>query len=210
MAKLYFRYGCMDSSKTSRLLMDAYEYEQRGEKTLLLKPVIDTRSSKGMIESRVGLSASCIDIDSDFRIQEYLAKLLRKTKTLPSCIFVDEAQWLTPLQVVDLRIIADIYDVPSICYGLKLDFKGRLFAGSKALFEHANRCEEVKTICRHENCTNKAMYNARYLNGEFCWDGDIVEVGDTKITQNSYYYKPLCSKHYFEEFSKLNMKRAGK
>lgn len=193
----------MDSSKTARLLMDAHEYKQRGEFPLLLKPVEDTRSSKGTIESRVGLSAPCMDIDKSFNIQGYVHGLLNMREMI-ACIFVDEAQFLAPLQVVQLRMIADLFHIPVICYGLKTDFKGIMFEGSKALFEHANRFEEIKTICREENCKSKAMYNVRFLDGKPMFEGETVVIGDTKEEKNKYYYVPKCSKHFFEDYMKFH------
>jgi thymidine kinase len=204
--KLYFRYGTMDSSKTARLLMDAHEYKKRGQKVLLLKPVADTRSKSGMIESRVGLSAPCIDISSDFNIIQEVAK----SKEPIACIFIDEAQWLTTAQVVQLRIIADNFGIPSMCYGLKSDFLGNLWEGAKALFEHANRVEEVKTICRHKGCKSKAMYNSRFKNGKPAFEGETIQIGDTKTEKDKYYYIPKCSKHFFEDLKEFNATRKVK
>jgi thymidine kinase len=198
-SKLYFRFGCMDSSKTARLLMDAHEYKKRGEFPLLLKPVLDTRSSKGMIESRVGLSAPCVDMKEDFNIYDFVAYLINNAKT-PAVIFVDEAQFLTFAQALQLRLIANNFKIPVMCYGLKTDFRGRLFAGSQALFELANRYEEVKTICRQEGCSNKAMFNGRFKDGEPVFEGETVAVGDTKKSKDKYYYIPKCSQHFFEDY----------
>lgn len=194
MTKIYYRYGCMDSSKTTRLLMDAYDYTQRGQYVLLLKPIVDTRSKKGRIESRIGLSAPCLDITKNFNVLDYIAS--HPEQDIAS-IFVDEAQWLTTEQVIQLRIIADEFGVPSMCYGLKSDFLGNLWEGATALFAHANRAEEVKNMCRHENCKHKAMYNARFKNGKPTFEGKTIIVGDTQVEENKYYYLPMCSKHYF-------------
>lgn len=200
MAKLYFRYGTMDSSKTSRLLMDAYEYKQRGEFALIIKPTLDTRTEQGVVKSRVGLQARCSDVSPQHNLYTGVLNMSDK----PACIFVDEAQFLTMKQVIELRLIVDNLDIPVMCYGLKSDFCGSLFEGSKALFEHANRVEEIKTICRHEGCKNKAMYNVRYINGKAVFTGDQVAVGDTKEETDSCYYTPKCSRHFFEEFIKQN------
>lgn len=211
MAKLYFRYGTVDSSKTARLLMDAYEYEKRGEFVLLIKPSTDTRSPKGKIVSRTGLSADCIDIDKDFNIYEYVKSLIEAVKK-PACIFVDEAQFLTFAQVVQLRYIANDaegygFNIPVMCYGLKTDFRGLLFEGSKALFQYANRFEEVKTICREQGCKNKAMFNVRFKNGEPVFEGEQVLIGDTKEEKDKYYYVPKCSEHFFADWVKYDIKR---
>lgn len=199
MAKLFFRHGTMDSSKTMRLLADAYEYYQRGEFAMLLKPTTDTRSKKGMIESRAGLSAPCLDITSNFDITKYVRSVHEKQEI--ACILVDEAQFLTQYQVIQLRMIADDLDIPVMCYGLLTDFLGNLFDGSMALMAHSNSREEVKTMCREKGCKSKAMYNGRFLNGEPVFEGDSVQVGDTKETENSYYYIPKCSKHFFADFA---------
>lgn len=201
MAKLYFRYGAMDSSKTARLLMDAHEYKQRGEWALLLKPTSGNRSDKekGKIVSRVGLEAECLDIDKTADIYRLVLNLSEK----PACIFVDEAQFLTFQQVINLRMIVNIFNVPVMCYGLKSDFLGNLFEGSQSLFAHANRFEEVKTICRHDGCRSKAMYNGRFKDGKPIFEGEQVAVGDTESNakeDDGYYYIPKCSKHFFEDF----------
>jgi len=199
-SKLYYRYGTMDSSKTARLLMDAHEYNQRGESVLLFKPVKDTRSKAGKIESRVGLSAECLEIHEDLNIYEHVSKLVYDLKANISCIFVDEAQFLSAHQVVNLRMVVDTFNIPVMCYGLKTDFTGVLFEGSKALFEHANRFEEVKTICREEGCRKKAMYNGRFKDGKPVFNGDTVAIGDTNLVGDNYYYVPKCSKHFLIDF----------
>ncbi|HDX9663297.1 TPA: thymidine kinase [Bacillus cereus] len=203
MTKVYFRYGCMESAKTTRLLTDSHEYKQRGEFPLLLKPVVDTRSSKGMIESRTGLSAPCIDIDERFNIQRYVYNLLDSGCEV-ACIFVDEAQFLTTAHIVQLRMVADLFQIPVICYGLKTNFMGVMFDGSRALFEHANRFEEIKTICREEGCKSKAIYNVRFLDGEPMFEGESIVIGDTKQEKNKYYYIPKCSKHFFNDYNTFN------
>lgn len=202
MTKLYFRYGTMDSAKTARLLLDAYEYYQRGEFAMLLKPTTDTRSSKGMIESRSGLSAPCLDISKDFNIVNYVVNI--KSQQEISCILVDEAQWLTHQQVVHLRMIANSFGIPVMCYGLKSDFMGNLWEGSTSLIAHSNTLEEVKTMCREKGCKHKAMYNGRFKDGRPVFEGESVVVGDTKETEDSYYYIPKCPIHFFNDFAEYN------
>lgn len=206
MSKLYLRYGTVDSSKTARLLMDAHDYERREENPLLIKSATDTRSSKGMIESRTGLSAPCIDIDKDDNIV-YIVNNLIKEGERPIVILIDEAQFLTYEQVIHLRVIADNYNIPIMCYGLKVDFMGNLFEGSKALFEHSNVLEEVKTMCREKGCTAKAMYNGRFKDGKPVFNGEVVVIGDTKEDVNEYYYIPKCSKHFFNDFNEYSKTR---
>lgn len=180
--------------------MDAHEYMQRGESVLLLKPVKDTRPKKGMIESRVGLASECLEVDGEFNIYAHVSKIVNSTNTSVACIFIDEAQFLTMAQVVNLRMIADGLNIPVMCYGLKSDFRGVMFDGSKALFEHANRFEEVKTICREEGCRKKAMYNGRFVDGQPIFKGETVAIGDTSEVDGGYYYIPKCSKHFFIDY----------
>ncbi|WP_239587311.1 thymidine kinase [Bacillus velezensis] len=202
-SKVYFRYGTMDSSKTARLLMDAHEYAQRGEFALLIKPSTDTRSKKGKITSRIGLQANCIDANERCNIFD----LVKNMEYRPECILIDEAQFLTEMQVVNLRMIANVLRIPVMCYGLKSDFRGRLFEGAKALFEHADKLEEVKTICREEGCKNKAMYNGRFIDGKPVFEGEIVAVGETNKNnegEREYYYVPKCSLHFFSDIAKYH------
>lgn len=206
MSKLYLRYGTVDSSKTARLLMDAHDYKRREENPLLIKSALDTRSAKGMIESRTGLSAPCVDIDKDDNIVHIVNELI-EGHLRPVVILIDEAQFLTYQQVIHLRIIADQYNIPVMCYGLKVDFMGNLFEGSKALFEHANVLEEVKTMCREKGCTAKAMYNGRFKDGKPVFNGEVVVIGDTKEDVDDYYYIPKCSKHFFNDFNEYNKTR---
>jgi thymidine kinase len=198
LAKVYYRFGTMDSSKSLRCLADAHEYKQRDEFALLLKSVADTRSKQGMIESRAGLSAPCTDIARDFNLYAYVVETNREKEI--ACILIDEAQFLTMQQVIHLRMIADRLDIPVMCYGLRTDFRGLLFEGSQALFQYANRYEEIKTICREQGCRKKAMFNGRFKNGKPVFHGDVVAVGDTKENSDSYYYIPKCSKHFFKDF----------
>jgi thymidine kinase len=208
--KLYFRYGCMDSSKTLRLLADANEYTERGEQVLLLKPEIDSRSEQGFIESRIGLKAPCITFNEKDDLLNLLLAVKEKVG-IPQCILVDEAQFLKALQVVNLRMVADRLGVPVMCYGLKSDFQGNMFEGSKALFEHANRVEEVKTICREKGCKKKAMYNGRFKNGLPVFDGDSVRIGDTegRAEDSDFYYVPKCSVHFFQDLLDYEKRRKG-
>lgn len=165
MAKLYFRYGAMGSSKTANAIMVWYNYHERCKRALLVKPGVDTRDGVYTIRSRSGLEADCIlfdQIDWDkVRAGEY------------DCIIIDEAQFLSVEQVDMLLPIVDDYDVPIICYGLKTDFRGEFFPGSARLLARADTIEEVKTICW---CGKKATNNAR-LDGK----GGITKVGEQVV-----------------------------
>lgn len=182
MAKLYFRYGAMGSSKTANAIMVWYNYYERGKKALLLKPALDTRDGVTTIASRSGLEAECTlmdDLDMDkVRAHEY------------DCLIIDEAQFLNAEQVQLLTDIVDGYDVPVICYGLRTDFRGEFFPGSKALLAMADTVEEVKTICW---CGRKAIMNAR-LDGK----GGITKQGEQVVLGANDKYISLCRKHWKE------------
>ena len=180
MAKLYFRYGAMGSSKTANAIMVWSNYRERGQNALLIKPSVDTRDGTYMIESRSGLKAECTlfdDIDWDaVRARVY------------DCLIIDEAQFLSTEQVDSLLPIVDDVGVPVICYGLKTDFRGEFFPGSARLLARADTIEEVKTICW---CGKKATNNAR-LDGK----GGITKVGEQVVLGASDKYIGLCRKHW--------------
>jgi thymidine kinase len=171
MAKLYFRYGCMGSSKTANALMTKFNYEEKGKKVLLLKPSIDTRNGKTIIKSRIGLQAEAICFDKNTSI---IDDILVKTLSLIDCIVVDECQFCTKEQIDDFRRIVDVLNIPVFCYGLRTDFQTKLFEGSKRLFEIADSISEIKSIC---SCGKKAIVNARYKDKEIIYDGEQVELG---------------------------------
>ena len=166
MAKLYFRYGAMGSSKTANAIMVKYNYYERGKRALLIKPAVDVRDGKYTIQSRCGLKDECVlmdDLDVDaVKRHEY------------DCLIVDEAQFLTHAQVELLTEIVDDYDVPVICYGLRTDFRTRLFPGSRRLLELADSIEEVKTTCAF--CNRKGIFNLRLRDGKPSLDGPVVEL----------------------------------
>ena len=181
MAKLYFRYGAMGSSKTANALMVHYNYWERGKNALLLKPAVDVRDGKDRIKSRCGLEAEA---------QLFHTLDLEKVKAGEyDCLIVDEAQFLSKEDVELLCRIVDLYDVPVICYGLKTDFQGNFFAGSQWLLARADTIEEVKTICW---CGRKATCNAR-LDGK----GGITKVGEQVVLGANDKYIGLCRKHWY-------------
>lgn len=178
MSKLYFRYGAMGSSKTASALMARYNYEERGQNALMVKPAIDTRDGERTIKSRIGLEHECI----------LFSELKGKIIELYDCIIVDECQFLSQEEVEYLVEIVDDLDIPILCYGLRTDFKGKLFTGSKALMELADTIEEIKTICW---CGRKATMNARIsTTGEVLKEGEQIEVGSNDR------YTALCRKHW--------------
>ena len=170
MAQLYFKYGAMGSSKTANALMARFNYEERGQETLLVKPRLDTRDGDHMVYSRIGLKHPCIYFDemramADADLQRY------------ACIIIDEAQFLTKDEVYYLVHLVDDCGIPVICYGLRADFKGDLFPGSEALLVMADKIEEVKTICW---CGKKATFNARFdAAGKVLKEGEQVVLGAT-------------------------------
>ena len=183
MAKLYFRYGVMGSSKTANALMVRYNYEERGQKALMVKPAVDQRDGERIVTSRIGLTHGCI----------YFSELKAMTPeeiTANQCIIVDEAQFLTKDDVYFLTELVDTLKIPVICYGLRADFKGDLFPGSEALLAWADIIEEVKTICW---CGKKATYNAR-----FDERGVVLKEGDQVVLGANDCYIGLCRKHWKE------------
>mgnify|MGYP004692207393 CR=1 FL=1 len=168
MAQLYFKYGAMGSSKTANALMARFNYEERGQKTLLVKPRLDQRDGDHMVHSRIGLEYPCIYFDEMLELSENVLKE-------NACIIVDEAQFLSKEDVDYLVHVVDDLGVPVICYGLRADFKGELFPGSYELLVMADKLEEVKTICW---CGKKAMFNARFdENGKVLKEGAQVVLG---------------------------------
>ena len=177
MAKLYFRYGAMGSSKTANAIMVRHNYLERGQRVLMLKPRLDSRDGGQMIASRCGLSCECgfvEDMDS-YPVKEY------------ACVIVDEAQFLSKAQVEKLVSLVDEQNVPVIAYGLRCDFQQNLFEGSKWLLAWADTIEEVKTICW---CGKKATCNARISNGKVIKEGEQVVLGGNES------YVSLCRKHW--------------
>ena len=181
MAKLYFRYGVMGSSKTANALMVRYNYEERGQDALLVKPAVDQRDGARFVASRAGLSHPCI------YFSDLMGMTPRQLKPY-ACIIVDEAQFLTREEVMYLVGLVDDLGIPVICYGLRADFKGDLFPGSEALLVMADKIEEVKTICW---CGKKATFNARFdAAGKVLKEGEQVGLGAND------QYIGLCRKHW--------------
>ena len=177
MAKLYFRYGAMGSSKTANAIMVQYNYVERGQKVLMVKPKLDNRDGERVLLSRCGLKTECAFVEEldQYDVSQY------------DCVIVDEAQFLTKAQVEELVRIVDVLGVPVIAYGLRADFQGNLFEGSQWLMAWADTIEEVKTICW---CGKKAICNARVANGRVVREGDQIVLGG-----NSQYVS-LCRKHW--------------
>lgn len=193
MAKLYFRYGAMGSSKSANILMVRYNYEERGQYAILLKPRTDDRDGEHKIQSRIGLSAPAEYVD-DF-LKE-ISKLWNGKETeylyhgkKVNAILVDEAQFLSTEEVDALSDIVDFYEIPVLCYGLRTDFLNHLFPGSRRLMEIADVIEEVPTVCW---CGKRAQCNTRYSNGKIVREGAQIMLGSNES------YVALCRKHYKE------------
>lgn len=165
----------MGSAKTALLLTTAYNFEERGMSYICLKPIIDTRESANVIKSRIGIQRECSWIYHDSDLYQMLRNLFAERGSVIDWILVDEAQFLTAPQVDELARIVDDYGTNIICYGLRTDFKSRLFEGSQRLFEIADTIDEVKSTC---SCGRKTIINARIdRNGDFVEEGEQVEIG---------------------------------
>ena len=181
MAQLYFKYGAMGSSKTANALMARFNYEERGQQCLLVKPRIDQRDGERVVVSRIGLKHECIYFDE---LQQLSVMELQQN----ACIIVDEAQFLSREDVRWLARLVDELDIPVMCYGLRSDFKGDLFPGSYELLVMADKIEEVKTICW---CGKKATFNARF-DGE----GNVLKEGAQVELGANERYIGLCRRHW--------------
>ncbi|MBR1821288.1 MAG: thymidine kinase [Clostridia bacterium] len=194
MAKLYFRYGAMGSSKTANAIMVQYNYQERGQNALMLKPQLDNRDGERVVGSRSGLSAPC----------RFVEELDAIDLSAYDCIIVDEAQFLKKEQVRRLVDIVDGMNIPVICYGLRADFMGNLFEGSHWLMAWADTIEEIKTVCW---CGRKATMNARVAGGK------VVKAGEQIVLGGNESYVALCRKHWARgELAPLEIRRiaAGK
>ncbi len=200
MAKLYFRYGAMNSGKSTGLLQAAFNYEERGQRVLLAKPDVDTKGDSDVV-SRLGMTRS-VDflIPAGASARELFTAhahgddpdaLLEHVDTKPvACLLVDEAQFLEPAQVDDLFRIAVLDQVPVLAYGIRTDFRTRAFPGSLRLLEVAHTLEELKTICR---CGRKAIFNTRRVGQQVVFDGDQVAIDGQDV-----WYESLCGYCYLE------------
>lgn len=188
MAKLYFNYAAMNAGKSTVLLQSAFNYRERGMHTVEFTADVDHRDGHGVIASRIGLNKDAYIFKNDTDIFSIVEKCHREASL--ACVFLDEAQFLTGAQVMQLARIVDELNIPTICYGLRTDFLGELFEGSAKLFAVADEIRELKTIC---HCGRKATMNLRIdQNGKAVTRGDQVEIGGNDR------YTPLCRKHYLE------------
>ncbi len=194
MAKLYFRYGTMDSAKTLNLLAVAHNYRKQGKRVLLIKPAFDDRFGKKQIVSRSGLNAEAdLLVEPDTRLDaERFGEL--------DCVLADEAQFLSPAIVEQLRVLTLTRGVPVICYGLRTDFQTRSFPGAQRLMELADTIEEVKVTCQF--CDRKAVFNLRMVGEAAVVEGEQVMLGDES-------YAPVCGRHYVEKVGADGLDKMG-
>lgn len=185
MAKLYFRHGTVGSAKTMNLLAVAHNYQAQGKRAVLIKPALDDRFGQGVIRSRAGLEKPADLIVADD------STLDPKAFAGAACVLVDEAQFVSPSVIDQLRSVSRDLDVPVICYGLRTDFRTQLFAGAKRLLEIADSIEEIKTTCYF--CEKKAIFNLKLLNGKPTLSGPSVDLGDEEK------YLPACASCYSEQ-----------
>jgi len=173
MAKVYFYYAAMNAGKSTTLLQAAHNYEERGMNVALYTPALDNRDEQGVISSRIGLRRKAIDFGRDFDFFEDLKDQLQVQPI--GCVFVDEAQFLSATQVLQVTMIADKLGIPVLCYGLRTDFQGEPFEGSKYLLAWADELGEIKTIC---HSGKKATMNTRLdENGDRVWEGEQISIG---------------------------------
>ena len=185
MAKLYFYYSAMNAGKSTTLLQSAHNYEERGMRVLLFTPNLDSRDGIGVISSRIGLDRSAMTFSQTDDLFVGIRK--EQEKEAIDCILVDEAQFLTSKQVLQLTLITDRFSIPVLCYGIRTDFQGEPFEGSKYLLAWADELIEIKTICR---TGKKATMNARLdEQGNRVWTGQQIDVGT--------HYEALCRKEFF-------------
>jgi thymidine kinase len=205
-AKLYFRYGAMNSGKSTALLQAAFNYEERGHRVVLAKPAVDTKGDREII-SRLGVTrevdftispeAAVREVFEQHRVRS--GKVDRAGRDV-SCLLIDEAQFLTSEQVDDLLRIALLDGIPVLAYGIRTDFQTVAFPGSRRLLEVSHSLEELKTICR---CGRKAIFNGRRIGGRYVFDGDQVAIdtsaGPVDGAEVEVEYESLCGVCYLQE-----------
>lgn len=197
MAKLSFKYGAMGSGKSIDLMRTAYNYEEKGFDTIVMKPKLDTKGND-KLDSRIGMKRD-VDILIDDNT-DIIKEVKNRIDSNLKCIFVDEAQLFPSDKIDELYIVSKIFDVPVICYGLRTNFKMNGFSGSTRLLEIADSLEEIKSICK---CGKIARFNARKVNGKYTLDGDdiIIDGTDSKVE-----YIPLCGDCYLKKVKKIDYK----
>lgn len=193
MAKLYFRYGAMGSSKSAQALITKFNYEERGMRVWLIKPAADTRYGADKVYSRIGLEQRADSISEEMDLLQIFRD---REREFYDVVIADEAQFFTPLHIEQLREIVDRYHVPVFCFGLRTDFRTRMFPGSGRLFELADSITELKTVCA---CGSKATVNAR-VDAE----GNVITEGEQVLLGGNESYQPMCHKCWKKAQEKEN------
>ena len=186
MAKLYFKYGTMNSGKSIEILKVAHNYEEQGKPVVIMTSAIDNRDEIGVVSSRIGMREEAVPIDDQLDVFDYVAELSPK----PFCIMIDEAQFLSKKNIYDFAKVVDELGIPVMAFGLKNDFQNQLFEGSKYLLLLADKIEEIKTICWF--CSKKATMVLRTKDGEPVYEGSQIQIGGNDS------YLPVCRKHWFK------------
>ncbi len=192
MAKLYFRYGAMNSGKTTALLQVAFNYKERGMRVLIFKASVDTKGGDHIV-SRLGVSCKVDQLVTPDMDLLALVRADSEAHGKPACVLCDESQFFTPAQAEQLFLVTVDLGIPVICYGLRADFMLRGFPGSTRLLELAHSIEEMKTIC---SCGRKAMCNGRKVNGEFVFEGAQIAID----TVDDVEYESLCPQCWYREY----------
>jgi len=196
MSKLYFRYGAMNCGKSTHLMQVAHNYMEQGMRSIIIKPMTDTKGGNQVV-SRLGIIKEVdLLIKKDDNIYEKIVKWKENNGPL-DCILVDEAQFFSKAQIDQLFEIAVKLEIPTICYGLRTDFKMNGFEGSERLLLLAHSIEELKTIC---TCGKKAMLNGRKVNGKFVFEGEQIAIDH----ENNVEYQSLCPKCYYKYQQEAN------
>lgn len=193
MSKLYFRYGAMNCGKSTALMQVAHNYEENNKRVVVIKSSLDTKAGNNL-QSRIGIERK---VDILLPYSKSLEKYYDEWNNNIDCILVDEAQFLSTKQVEELWFVTKMYDIPVICYGLKINFQSHLFEGSTRLLELADEIEELITICE---CGKRAKFNARFVNNKFTLEGDSIVIDGSN---NEVTYKPMCGKCYILNRNKL-------
>lgn len=196
MSKLYFRYGAMNSGKSTNLLQVAHNYQERDMKIVIIKPKMDSKGGDNII-SRLGVKRK---VDMLISSEDNIFMKMKNwcnTKGKIHCILADEVQFFNKEQIDQLFEIAVKMDIPTICYGLRTDFQMNGFEGSERLLLVAHSIEELKTICK---CGKKALLNGRKINGKFIFEGEQIAIDKTENVE----YEALCPKCYFKYKEKYN------
>ena len=189
MSKMYFRFGAMNCGKTTALLQVAHNYEEKGMKVSVIKSAVDKKGDRNLV-SRLGIER---EVNLLMAPEESILENIDLNNIV--AILVDEVQFMTKDQIKELWLISKLNDIPVVCYGLKTNFKGELFEGSKAVLELADELEELATICK---CGRKAKFNARKVNGEFVFEGEEVAIDGIDAE-----YESVCGLCYISDVMKV-------